>query len=69
MEYKIDKGIPAPRKQVVPLNKMKVNESFAFPETERNNIASRASVLKKTKGKWFTIQKVDPETCRIWRIK
>lgn len=66
-EYKVDKNIEMPKR--VPLESMEVGESFEFPKSKRQSIATMASKLKRETGKEFTIKQQDEESARIWRLK
>ncbi len=72
-KFPVDKGIPVPVKRrvrsAVPVSQMEVGDSILFPISSRPTVQSRASRVKASTGKQFTIRKVEDGFCRVWRIK
>ena len=68
--YKIERDIPVPKPLVgqLPLDRLEVGESFAFPLELRAKAQVMASQLKRRKDKEFTIRLVGVNECRVWRI-
>lgn len=72
--YKIDKDVPVPEPidpvgNRVPIDSLDVGDSILFPLEERPKVQVYASRLKKEKNKEFTVRLINPNECRIWRIK
>ena len=66
----IDSGIPIPEERLskLPLNVLKVGESFVFSRAKRASVQTQASKIKADTGKVFTIRVIDENNCRIWRV-
>lgn len=73
IKVKVDKNVPVPTDRAaygeIPIKDLEVGESIVFPATRRSGVQSNASRVKKATGKEFTIRKVNPTDCRIWRTK
>lgn len=72
MTIKLETNIPIPRdtRQKWPLIDMLPGMSFAFPLTKRANIAVLAyNLTKRFPKRKFTIRKMSPTECRVWRVK
>lgn len=67
--FTVERQVPIPNKENVPVKELEVGDSVAFPEFKRNAVASTASRLKKEEGKEFTVRKIGENTCRVWRTK
>ena len=67
----IDSEIPVPVERIntIPLNTLKVGQSFTLPIDKRPSVQTKASKLKAETDKVFTIRKVDENNIRIWRTK
>lgn len=70
--FRIDKGIPIPepieKGTVVPIESLEVGESILVDEKLRNSVQVLASRLK-SKGKEYTVRKVEESKVRVWRTK
>lgn len=70
VDYTIDSGVPIPvRTAPLPLDELKVGESVLFPIKRRGAIQGRASSIKKSTNKEFTVKRVSDTEARIWRTK
>lgn len=71
--YQIDSSVPIPNKRAawgsLPIDSLKVGDSFLFPRQYRSYVQSTASRLKRKSGKEFTVKAMDEDSCRIWRTK
>lgn len=73
-EYKIEKGIVIPPKQLkknkYPFVDMEIGDSIAFPIKERSSVSSAVNNFKNHIPQHrFTIRKISDTECRVWRIK
>ena len=68
IKHPIDRGVPIPVSQALPLGSMEVGDSIEFPVADRPKVAVRASILKR-QGMTFTIRKTSEGKCRIWRTQ
>jgi len=72
IKFIIDHNVapPIPRvKLKLPFDNMKVNDSFSFPFSIRNKIASSACFYGKKHNKEFITKKISNFEGRVWRIK
>lgn len=70
IKYSIDSGVPVPvRTAQVPIKDLKVGDSILFNIDSRAKVQARASTLKRTQGKEFTVKKVNNTEARVWRTK
>lgn len=72
--YQIDSDVPVPgdlkdRTEPIPISKLEPGQSILFPAERRQAVQAYASKLKARRGKVFTIQKVDDNNARIWRVE
>lgn len=65
--FTVEKNVPIPSREAVPLDEMEVGDSIAFPDFKRKSVQSKASLMKKRGEAEFTVRKIDDTTCRIWR--
>lgn len=65
----IDSSIPIPDRGKYPLEQLEVGESFVVTEDRRQSVQSRASRVKASTGKVFTVRKTVPGEVRVWRVK
>lgn len=72
--YKLTSGIPIPPPQFqpdrYPLKRMKVGQSFGFPDKEEQRVRSGIARYRQTaKSVKFTIRREKKKgRCRVWRI-
>lgn len=73
--FSIDTDVPVPKKRQknttrsrVPVDILEVGESILFPLNMRQNVQILTSRLKKLEGKQYTVQKVDDDHARVWRV-
>ncbi len=69
VRYDIDDGVSIPVRKTMPLRELKVGQSIEFPKQRRGSVNSVASRLKKETGMVFTVQTINENTCRIWRVE
>ena len=69
---KLEKGIPIPPVSGLtkwPFGEMEVGDSFTVPPETRERCRSAAASYARQHSGWtYTLQKVDAETWRCWRI-
>ena len=70
--YHIDSDVPVPEETgptLPPIRQLEPGESILFSIDKRSSVQSIASKMKREEGKVFTIQRIDEDNARIWRVK